>query len=117
MPDCGHSEFFFYKSLVKFIAHKLKIIGEYCFHENNYKIKEIELPDVISIGACAFYQTSISALNLPKCTSIGREAFYECVFLSFVSLPAVTSIATNAFFECPLTKMYLGKNPPSFSLA
>ena len=103
-------------SLERVVIHKLKNVGDASFSENFF-LNEVKLPDAVSIGARAFFQTGLSAVSLPAVESVDQGAFSDCISLSFVSLPVVTSIGQNAFFECPLTKMHLGKIPPLFILS
>ena len=54
-----------------------------------------------SIGVYCFYNsTTVTGINLPKCTSIGAYAFYNCVNLANISFPACTSIGDYAFYNC-----------------
>lgn len=55
--------------------------------------------------------TSLTTVNLPKCTSIGNNAFYYCTSLTTVNLSKCTSIGGQAFREChSLSTLILSNN-------
>ena len=65
------------------------------------KIKEDELPaSVTSIADGAFTSTKLETLKMPNVTSIGNEAFSNCIYLTSVTMPNVTSIGNEAFYGC-----------------
>ena len=65
------------------------------------KIKEDELPaSVTSIADGAFTWTKLETLKMPNVTSIGNEAFSNCIYLTSVTMPNVTSIGNEAFYGC-----------------
>ncbi len=70
------------------------------------KIKEDELPaSVTSIADSAFTWTKLETLKMPNVTSIGNEAFCNCIYLTSVTMPNVTSIGNEAFYYCALTSV------------
>ncbi len=70
------------------------------------KIKEDELPaSVTSIADGAFTWTQLETLKMPNVTSIGNEAFSNCIYLTSVTMPNVTSIGNEAFYNCALTSV------------
>ena len=71
-----------------------------CFRERT-SLTTVNLPKCTSIGNSAFYHcTSLTTVNLPKCTSIESGTFYSCTRLTTVNLPECTSIGDFAFHEC-----------------
>lgn len=73
--------------------------GEYC---NIIKYVSV-LPDVTSIGNCAFDGcTKLTSITIPNSvTSIGGSAFQNCKNLTGITLPnSVTSIGHSAFDGC-----------------
>lgn len=70
------------------------------------KIKEEELPaSVTSIPDGAFTWTELETLKMPNVTSIGKEVFSNCIYLTSVTMPNVTSIGNEAFYHCALTSV------------
>ena len=57
---------------------------------------------VTAIGNYAFYKCYLSNVSIPNSiTSIGRNAFNDCIGLTSVTLPStITSIEENAFEDC-----------------
>lgn len=65
------------------------------------KIKEDELPaSVTSIADGAFTWTKLETLKMPNVTSIGKDVFSNCFYLTSVIMPNVTSIGNEAFYGC-----------------
>ncbi len=68
------------------------------------KAGSLVLPDTVTtIGANAFYNcVSITSVTIPAgAISIGNYAFYSCSALTSISIPAsVTSIGSYAFYNC-----------------
>jgi hypothetical protein len=60
----------------------------------------VSLPGITSIGAYAFYNTSLTSVSLPAATNIGGYAFYLCNSLLSVDFPAAVSIGEYAFGQC-----------------
>lgn len=52
------------------------------------------------IGDYAFRDTAISSIDLSECTEIGKYAFVNCTFTSFVVPYGITSLGTNVFQNC-----------------
>ena len=70
------------------------------------KIKEDELPaSVTSIADGAFTWTKLETLKMPNVTSIGKDVFSNCIYLTSVTMPNVTSIGNEAFYYCALTSV------------
>ena len=58
-----------------------------------------------------YYNSKITTVNLPKCTSIENYAFNNCTSLTTVNLPECTSIGNYAFDSCTsLTTIILSNN-------
>ncbi|WP_294853585.1 leucine-rich repeat protein, partial [uncultured Oscillibacter sp.] len=65
------------------------------------KLTTVSLPKVTSIGIGAFYNCAkLTAVSLPEATEIRDSAFSKCTNLATVSLPKVTKISTQAFIGC-----------------
>ncbi|MGX7156708.1 leucine-rich repeat protein, partial [Enterococcus rivorum] len=62
-------------------------------------LKEVQLPEVKTIGINAFYQTKLSEVTLPKVESISQGAFYEVTTLRAVSAPKLKEIKDTGAFE------------------
>ena len=69
----------------------------------NQIIQTVNLPDTIkNIGTYSFYDSSLSEITLPSSlTSIGDDAFEDCISLTSITLPdSLTSIGARAFHGC-----------------
>ena len=54
-----------------------------------------------SVGYAAFSGcTKLSVVSMPLCQSINADAFYNCLSLAAVNFPQCTSVATAAFLYC-----------------
>lgn len=66
-----------------------------------------EITSVISYGLS--YQTALTSVSMPNCTSLGAGAFYGCSALAELYLPALVSIRNNCFRNCyALTQFITG---------
>ena len=74
-------------------------------------ISAINLPNVITIGQGAFYDTKyLSSINFPKCTFIASNAFSPCPSLTTVILPNLENLLSGTFTNCyKLTSVDLAK--------
>ena len=81
-----------------------------CFIECT-SLTTIDLPKCTSIVDNVFRDcTNLTTVNLPKCTSIGYSAFYNCANLTTIDLPECTYIKSKAFDTCTnLTTVNLPK--------
>ena len=89
-----------YGSEVKVLDSKyiLNIAG-YKFYGSS--LTTIDLPKCTSIGDYAFSNcTSLTTIDLPECTFINSYAFSDCTSLTTVNLPECYSIGSNAFSSC-----------------
>lgn len=90
------------------------IPGDYAYGSN--LIKHVDVPDSIDrINYSAFQNSSLESISFgaqSQITSIGSEAFKDCVFLKTIHLPdTVEVISAEAFQGCNnLEHIYLGKN-------
>ena len=64
-------------------------------------LKNVSAPNIQIIGIHAFSVTSLEAINFPKATTIGSNAFDECINLITVELPEAKTIGSFAFSDCP----------------
>ena len=71
------------------------------FFEGCSSLKSIELPSSIkNIGVRAFAKSGIESISLPT-TTISKETFSECHYLTSVTLSnSVTLIEDSAFYDC-----------------
>lgn len=87
---------------LKTVTIKGESIPDYAF-TNLSGIKEIYLPDAISIGEYAFFQcSSLQSVELsPDILNIGRYAFENCFSLQAIVLPqGITRIEDGTFVNC-----------------
>ena len=89
-------------------VNSLETIGQNAFERGDV-IGDLYLPNVTSIGGSAFrYTTFILSVTIgDRITSIGEQAFYDCVELKSVTLLATTPptlgpIAFDSTGECPI---------------
>ncbi|MDR1178278.1 MAG: leucine-rich repeat domain-containing protein [Spirochaetaceae bacterium] len=67
------------------------------------ELSSVRFPEADTIDNNAFYGTGLSSLgpeSLPKATTIGNGAFFECDGLTSVNLPEATTIGNGAFQDC-----------------
>ena len=60
----------------------------------------IDLPKCVSVGEDAFSYTALSSVNLPECTNVGFHAFLRISLLLSVDLPKCITIGEYAFSSC-----------------
>ena len=84
-------------------SNKLALVVGAQSANNSYDITASDLDGVTELGDYAFYQKAgLRSIELPEtCTSIGNNAFYNCVALTSANMPKVTSVGNNAFNYCP----------------
>lgn len=64
-------------------------------------IKNISLPNVISVDKNGFSNSELISISLPKCTKMERGYnFNNCRELKTVDVPLVTNLGTNTFAFC-----------------
>jgi len=83
---------------------------------------DVEIPTnidgftVTGIGEKAFWESDLQSVVVPSTvTSIGAEAFEDCIALGSVGISeSVTNIGSGAFFNCNyLTSIYFQGNEPT----
>ena len=80
------------------------------FYNFGSGLKSIDLPKATSIGDEAFYQCGLTSVNLPNVTSVGNRAFTVNALLTSISLPNANDIGEYAFSDCyKLTNVNLPK--------
>ena len=92
-------------SVYEFEGNKYKIIGigERALYRCTSLTKKIIIPETVTtIGKEAFYDCISESINIPdKVTTIGQSAFEGCYKLTNVNIPdTVTNIGQNAFKNC-----------------
>ena len=89
-----------YGSEVKVLDSKYILnIARYKFYGSS--LTTIDLPKCTSINYSAFSGcTNLTTANLPKCTYIGDYAFAYCTSLTTIDLPECTYINCYAFKDC-----------------
>lgn len=89
-----------YKLEVVLFCEGLQEIGEEAFAHCSLK-KGIQIPSTITkIGKNTFYETLLPSLHLhADIESIGKYAFYKCIFTKFRLPPLITTLPT-AFRNC-----------------
>lgn len=94
----------------KVVVHEgVTSIGSYAFA--NTSIIEVEMPDrsLKKVGDAAFKGSLIKTIWMSQSTtSIGKEAFADCVNLKDINVPEnLISIGEYAFYDCALNKFKL----------
>ena len=88
-------------------------VAPYAFYVANVLYGTFGMPNVKTIGECAFTQNNFESLSLPECLEeIGKEAFSESFDLTSVTIPAsVTRIGDEAFSYCRNLQKAVINNP------
>lgn len=72
-----------------------------CSYDTYSNITKVDLPKCISVGVNAFkLNVNLSTVSLPKCTKIGDGAFLRCESLEKVDIPECQEIGHSAFDYC-----------------
>jgi hypothetical protein len=76
------------------------------------KLVSVNLPNVTSLGAYAFYQCSnLETFTLPKLTTISTQTWYMCPKLEYADCGQLNSITAQTFASCTALKtLILRKN-------
>ena len=96
--EIGYNAFSSCNALETANLSKAEKIGSSAFY--NCKLKEIDLPNVTSLGSQAFYGNSTAtSIDLSdKLTEIGEQAFYGCSGVEELTLPAsLRLLPSNCF--------------------
>lgn len=83
-------------ALTNITADSLATVGDYTFYGCS-SLEALTLAALKSVGDCAFAQTGIETLSLPSATTLGINAFGNCLALKAVSLSAITDFVYSAF--------------------
>lgn len=83
-------------ALTNITADSLATIGDYTFYGCS-SLENLTLSALKSVGDCAFAQTGIETLSLPSATTLGINAFGNCLALKAVSLSTITDFVYSAF--------------------
>ena len=88
-------------------------VAPYAFYVASVLYGTFEMPNLKSIGECAFMQNDFESLSLPECLEeIGKKAFSQSFDLTSVTIPAsVTSIGEEAFSYCRNLQKVVINNP------
>lgn len=80
----------------------IKTIPAYCFRDADNLECVYNTEHITSVGAWAFYETSIKKIELPSLLTIGSGAFCQCSCLTLANIGKVTEIPNDVFFKCRL---------------
>ena len=88
-------------------------VAPYAFYVASILYGTFEMPNLKTIGECAFMQNDFESLSLPECLEeIGKKAFSESYNLTTVTIPAsVTSVGEEAFSYCRNLQKAVINNP------
>ena len=88
-------------------------VAPYAFYVASVLYGTFEMPNLKTIGECAFMQNDFESLSLPECLEeIGKKAFSQSFDLTTVTIPAsVTSIGEEAFSYCRNLQKAVINNP------
>lgn len=74
---------------------------EYWAFANCYKLKEINLPSLVTIGDYAFVSChSLENIELPNLVTVSDHTFSDCITLRSAYLPNVKTVKQYAFENC-----------------
>lgn len=74
-------------------------IRDYAF-AGCYSLVSVNFPKCSSVGRSAFYNCNLNSAYLPECKIINDHAFESCDKLAVADFPACTSIGWSAFGSC-----------------
>lgn len=93
-------------------------IPQYMFYGNS-NVRDIAFSSIISVGTYTFSGChNIRNIDLPECTTINENAFYQCrrsgtpASSNVFNLPKCTNIGVNGFYEFGFTNQNLVINLP-----
>lgn len=97
------------------VPESVTSVGEYAFYYTPFEIEFAEECNIEYVAQCAFKQSKIQSINLPKAEFIGKEAFAKCKFIKEIILGTgngsiKTTIGDYAFqnYECVIEKLVIG---------
>jgi hypothetical protein len=59
----------------------------------------LSCPNLKEVPANAFCNTPLRKIELPECSSIGKEAFINCTYLTKVLAPKLEKIEDKTFYN------------------
>lgn len=77
----------------------LEVVPKNMF-KNCDQLSGLTFTNLKKVGKYAFYNSSLTSVDLSEVSEIGEYAFYNCDILTEVMLPAATYIGEFAFAEC-----------------
>ncbi len=86
------------KNLKNAYLSNVEKIGVSAFE--NSGITEVSNEKLTMLGNYAFKGSSVTAVNLPKLTTLGSGVFEKCSDLVSVSMPLLTEVPANTFKNC-----------------
>lgn len=106
----GPSAFRYCSNLSSADLPLVNYIGNSAFR-NCSNLSYFSAPLCSTMSSWVFYNTNLSSIILPQCTSLSIYTFASCYYLSMVSLPKITTLSTGIFSSCfRLLDLYLGDN-------
>lgn len=94
------------RTLEEYNDDSLSSLGPYAFgdhwlyHNPLIPLTSVNLPKVTSIGEGAFYECkSLVSANLPNATTIGRDAFLNCTKLANLNVPNIVRLDASSVFS------------------
>lgn len=99
-------------NLENFDFSNVETIGDNAFYRTS--IKEVNAPKLTSLGASAFYNSSIETFS-SNITEIKESTFEYCSTLSEVNIPNVESIGKTAFLGINLSNFHVNKTLTSIN--
>jgi len=100
MPDATDISSTFPPKIISVNIPQAISIGAYAFNMRA-SLTTVNLPKVTAIGRNAFFLSSLKTVDLSEAAAIGRSAFEKCSKLTTVSLPKAREIGAYAFSACP----------------
>lgn len=64
----------------------------------------VNIPKCTSIGNNAFYNTKIQNISIPQCSKIEYSAFANATFLTDIYAPLITRLSSGVFYTCKSLK-------------
>lgn len=96
------------RTLTEYKDNRITKIGNSAFN-NCVELKELDIPNVTSIGNLALCEIAVESLNLPSVTDMGEMCCDKTAALKLLNAPELRTVGNYCFRESGLTTLYCPK--------
>ena len=96
----GNMAFYNCKQLASIDIQNTQSIGSQGFEECTALKGDLVFPKLTTIGARAFFNTSITSFEAQNLTICGNYTFYKCTSLTAIEVPNMQTIGNYMFSDC-----------------